>query len=137
MNNKFHGKGKFTYPNGVVYDGDFCDHKFHGKGKFTYVKGGVYEGDFVHDEFQENENFIIYSESVITIKEENPLVKYVPLKKSCQYECIVCMDAPRSVLLLPCKHLALCNECWQCKEMKQCPCCRGLIDSAIKDIFTI
>ena len=137
MDDKRSGKGKMTYANGDVYEGDFMNNKFHGKGKFTYENGVVYEGDFLDDEFQENENFIIYSESVITVQEEKTLDKYVPLKTSCQYECIVCMDAPRSVLLLPCKHLALCNECWQCKEMKQCPCCRGLIDSAIKDIFTI
>jgi hypothetical protein len=31
--------------------------------------------------------------------------------------CVVCMDAPRSVLLLPCKHLALCQGC--CEEMQQ------------------
>jgi hypothetical protein len=31
--------------------------------------------------------------------------------------CVVCRDAPRSVLLLPCRHLALCQGC--CEEMQQ------------------
>jgi hypothetical protein len=31
--------------------------------------------------------------------------------------CVVCIDAPRSVLLLPCKHLVLCQGC--CEEMQQ------------------
>lgn len=25
--------------------------------------------------------------------------------------CVVCLDAPRSVVLLPCKHLAMCDGC--------------------------
>ena len=28
----FHGKGKFTYDNGVIYEGEFSKGRFHGKG---------------------------------------------------------------------------------------------------------
>jgi hypothetical protein len=101
------GKGKLTLTNGLVYEGDFLDGMQSGKGKWTKV-----------------------------VKEENPFEQCVPSKISCESECIVCMDAPRSVLLLPCKHLALCSHCWL-QNMKECPCCRGLIDSAVTDIFTI
>jgi hypothetical protein len=59
-----------------------------------------------------------------------------PSRPLCQSECIICMNLPRSVLLLPCKHLALCNDCWH-EEMKECPFCRGMIDSTMKGIFTI
>jgi hypothetical protein len=42
--------------------------------------------------------------------------------------CVVCMDAPRSVLLLPCKHLALCEECSESLQAGgnkgACPVCR-------------
>ena len=46
-NGKRHGKGKCTYADGRVYEGDFVDGKIHGKGKSTYANGNVYEGDFV------------------------------------------------------------------------------------------
>ena len=48
---KRHGKGKYTYANGNVYEGDFQDGKRHGKGKFTYASGSVYEGDWKDDNF--------------------------------------------------------------------------------------
>jgi hypothetical protein len=41
--------------------------------------------------------------------------------------CLLCMQQPRSAVLLPCKHLAVCNEC--CKqfaageEAVACPLC--------------
>jgi hypothetical protein len=43
-------------------------------------------------------------------------------------KCIVCMDALRDVLLLPCKHLVLCSGCAQQMEgrgaLGSCPYCR-------------
>jgi hypothetical protein len=43
-------------------------------------------------------------------------------------KCIVCMDALRDVLLLPCKHLVLCSGCAQQMEgrgaLDSCPYCR-------------
>jgi len=43
------GKGKCTWADGSVYEGDFVDDKRAGKGKYTYSNGSVYEGDFVDD----------------------------------------------------------------------------------------
>jgi len=40
------GKGRYVYPLGDVYEGDFKIGKRHGKGKYTYAKGGVYEGEW-------------------------------------------------------------------------------------------
>jgi hypothetical protein len=43
-------------------------------------------------------------------------------------KCIVCLDAPRDVLLLPCKHLVLCSGCAEQMEgrgaLGSCPYCR-------------
>jgi hypothetical protein len=45
-NDKMHGKGKYTYKNGDVYEGDFAKGNPHGKGKMTWADGRVYTGDF-------------------------------------------------------------------------------------------
>ena len=47
LDNMWHGKGKFTCPDGGVYEGDYVDGKKHGKGKFTRPDGCVYVGDYV------------------------------------------------------------------------------------------
>jgi len=39
-------KGKYTYPNGDVYEGEFRYGRRSGKGKLTYANGDVYEGDW-------------------------------------------------------------------------------------------
>jgi hypothetical protein len=51
VNDKRHGKGKFTYGNGDIYEGDFANDKRHGKGKMTFADGRVLEGNWIEDEF--------------------------------------------------------------------------------------
>lgn len=43
-----HGKGKFIWKNGDVYEGDWVNNEITGKGKFTWKNGDVYEGDFIN-----------------------------------------------------------------------------------------
>jgi hypothetical protein len=63
-NGKPNGKGKKTYNSGEIYEGDWKDGKRHGKGKVTWVDGGVYEGDFADGKItgkgKETWNGIIY-----------------------------------------------------------------------------
>ena len=40
------GKGKMTWPNGDVYEGDWQKGHRAGKGKYTWPNGDVYEGDW-------------------------------------------------------------------------------------------
>ncbi|KAF6264578.1 hypothetical protein COO60DRAFT_1266813 [Scenedesmus sp. NREL 46B-D3] len=52
--------------------------------------------------------------------------------------CVVCMDAPRSVLLLPCKHLALCEACsvqLQGSAANCCPVCRVPVSQHIAGVY--
>ena len=42
---KQHGKGKKTWANGNVYEGDYKDGYKHGKGKYSCMDGWMDEGD--------------------------------------------------------------------------------------------
>ena len=44
--------------------------------------------------------------------------------------CVVCMSAPRTVVLIPCGHLAVCQSCYG--RLQQCPVCRSVIRGAIR-----
>ena len=41
-------------------------------------------------------------------------------------ECVVCMDANKDTLLLPCMHLCVCGQC--ASALSHCPICRGEVD---------
>lgn len=38
--------------------------------------------------------------------------------------CVVCQEMEKCVLLLPCRHLCLCEGCSQKKDLSICPLCR-------------
>jgi hypothetical protein len=48
--------------------------------------------------------------------------------------CVVCMDAPKNHLVLPCKHLCVCEACARLLH-NRCPVCRGPIE-LITQVFT-
>jgi len=43
-------------------------------------------------------------------------------------ECLVCMDKPLSVALVPCGHVCYCLECAERETVKECPNCRSKVD---------
>eukprot|EP01016_Furgasonia_blochmanni_P047537 TRINITY_DN6995_c0_g1_i4.p1 TRINITY_DN6995_c0_g1~~TRINITY_DN6995_c0_g1_i4.p1 ORF type:complete len:364 (+),score=59.83 TRINITY_DN6995_c0_g1_i4:108-1094(+) len=49
-------------------------------------------------------------------------------------KCIICMDRARNVILKPCHHLCVCNECWRLTTNKICPVCKAGVDGVV-DIF--
>ena len=44
--------------------------------------------------------------------------------------CVICMDAPKCVVLMPCKHYCLCEGC--SGLVQQCPVCRRKIIHSMK-----
>ena len=44
-------------------------------------------------------------------------------------ECKVCFDEPANVLLIPCKHIVLCEACAALSQT--CPICRGSVSETL------
>lgn len=44
-----------------------------------------------------------------------------------EVRCIVCMENPREIILLPCNHVCLCEDCAE-KIDRKCPVCKGSIE---------
>jgi serine/threonine protein kinase len=45
-------------------------------------------------------------------------------------ECVVCVDAARSIALAPCGHVCSCEDC--AGDLRECPICRQPIDGRLK-----
>eukprot|EP00639_Heterosigma_akashiwo_P018077 CAMPEP_0206386736 /NCGR_PEP_ID=MMETSP0294-20121207/16134_1 /ASSEMBLY_ACC=CAM_ASM_000327 /TAXON_ID=39354 /ORGANISM="Heterosigma akashiwo, Strain CCMP2393" /LENGTH=501 /DNA_ID=CAMNT_0053837867 /DNA_START=146 /DNA_END=1652 /DNA_ORIENTATION=+ len=46
--------------------------------------------------------------------------------------CVICQENVKSVLILPCRHLCLCQGCSENDELRTCPLCRENIKSKIQ-----
>jgi hypothetical protein len=55
------------------------------------------------------------------------------VRPSWQKECVVCLDAPSTVLTLPCAHLTLCAPCAQLvlQRAAECPMCRTPVETQV------
>ena len=50
MEDKQHGKGKETWPDGATYEGEYCEGKKNGYGRLIFADGSIYEGMFEMNE---------------------------------------------------------------------------------------
>jgi hypothetical protein len=46
--------------------------------------------------------------------------------------CVICQNAPRCTLLLPCAHMCLCSDCDGLSTLVYCPICRSGIVSRMR-----
>ena len=51
---------------------------------------------------------------------------------STQSFCVICQDAEKTTVLLPCRHLCLCNNCALVDAIRECPLCRSQIESRLR-----
>ena len=40
------------------------------------------------------------------------------------YECVVCLDASRTIVFVPCGHMCICEKCSESHVFENCPVCR-------------
>lgn len=45
--------------------------------------------------------------------------------------CVICQEHEKSVVLLPCRHMCLCDKCASMEAVTSCPLCRRNIDHKI------
>ena len=46
--------------------------------------------------------------------------------------CVICLEAPPSLLFFPCRHVVCCEDCGVLAEIRDCPICRKKIDDKMK-----
>ena len=51
-------------------------------------------------------------------------------------ECVICIDGPKTIVLLPCKHLCLCKGCSVGKSIKTCPICFSVVEDMMDIVPT-
>ncbi|XP_061711907.1 mitochondrial E3 ubiquitin protein ligase 1-like [Cydia pomonella] len=49
--------------------------------------------------------------------------------------CVVCIENPKQIILLPCGHVCLCEDCSD-RITEQCPICRERIESRVPAFIT-
>lgn len=69
MNLKRHGRGRFYYSDGGMYDGDWYEGRMHGFGTLYYASNRVaYEGEWKHDKF--DGRGCVYNENPVPLIED-------------------------------------------------------------------
>jgi len=49
--------------------------------------------------------------------------------------CVICLENVRDILILPCKHICVCRECFHKNTVPTCPVCRGAVVTGIEVYF--
>ena len=95
--------------------------------------------DIVDNNSRQEENTQVFEQWPLDVLDEEPVnekpvneeeinekeIKNRKNNKITKKECCVCMDADPNVVLLPCRHMSICDNC--SKQVEKCPLCRKLI----------
>jgi len=103
------------------------------------TKGGVTVGDDIHIDGTHVMRLIAAHgrgaaiEAICRLMSTPPKIRQLKRERDDLEDrvlCVICMDAPRSVLFSPCNHLVACAAC--SNTLKDCPLCRGRVKKRIK-----
>eukprot|EP00435_Cladocopium_sp_Y103_P053140 s1416_g16.t5 len=56
-----------------------------------------------------------------------------PSKSETELACVVCLEAPRQILLMPCRHVCCCKDC--AERLERCPICRTETKSLAEAVY--
>ncbi|GMH51393.1 hypothetical protein TrST_g4603 [Triparma strigata] len=85
------------------------------------------------EEMEQIESYLKSSlESVGAAKEK--LIKERMSTEEEKRMCVICQTSPKTVLLMPCRHMCLCQVCSRHNELVKCPLCREKITQKI-DVY--
>lgn len=90
-------------------------------------EGTITEGDYIEDDVEFDAD-IVFAETV------NPLVSDVVRRVNAAQECDrkLCLKCTRNiptVTFSSCKHLCICEQCWNEDELINCPLCKRVISA--------
>lgn len=70
-------------------------------------------------------------EAVVKSKSNEDLQQYTGVEMDL---CVACEDAKKKIMILPCKHMCLCEGCADFNIIKYCPMCRTKVEGSI-DVY--
>ena len=117
-----HGKGKYTWPSGGIYDGEWKEGSRHGKGIFSWPDGEKYDGEW--KEGKKHGYGIEYLNEKI-IKQgiwEKGVYSHERIEEEDQ--CIICFTYKKCYAFIPCGHLCMCEKCHEKYQDDKCIICR-------------
>ncbi|KAL4490311.1 hypothetical protein ABPG72_004350 [Tetrahymena utriculariae] len=65
-------------------------------------------------------------------EQNNKALEIVYTQPREQMECIICYQRSRSVIIRPCLHCSMCQQCYNVLPKKECPVCKTSIKSEVK-----
>lgn len=99
---------------------------------FAPVKKRAFERVEPNDHFQMAKKIISdQAKKIAALQEENLVLK---TKKQENSDCVICLDKPRTIVAIPCGHLAYCDQC--SVQIKACAICKNAIANMVKTYYS-
>lgn len=83
------------------------------------------------EQLEEIESMLHHGLRLVTEQKKELIQKQFGLEKE-QKLCVVCQVQEKTILLLPCRHLCLCENCSSRTTLSDCPLCRDTIQDKIR-----
>nr|UYX49715.1 alk-exo [Darna trima granulovirus] len=87
------------------------------------------------------ENYVkkINNEQIVEIENKNEIEENVEECKDDRLDktesnnlCVICLENPKNMCILPCKHISMCGKCMCILPNHNCPICRNPFDKAVE-----